>query len=167
MDILKQNYLIMNGQCSASYMVLMPNNLCDLTPFCIDKVLFKKELPVALQVIDVIDELPPAREKLTLIELDGSTPFFLLIPKAPLYLLPLGVKLFFWMEKYSWKRKSKHPLAKKCFTAVFKGGSIINITKAKTSYFRGSVGLLEIYDFNVCHLNFHVLGSPVPFPDTL
>jgi len=60
----------------------------------------------------------------------------------------------------------KHPLANKCFTAGLKSGSIITITRAVTSFFRGSVGLLEIYDFNVSHLKFHVLGNPVPFPDT-
>ena len=42
----------------------------------------------------------------------------------------------------------KHPLAKKYFTAGLKSGSIITITRAVTSFFRGSVGLLEIYDFN-------------------
>ena len=56
-------------------MLLTPNDLFDLTPFGINKVL-NKELPVVLQVIDIMDEMLPAREKLTLIEPDGSTTFF-------------------------------------------------------------------------------------------
>ena len=59
-----------------SNMLLTPNDLCDLTPFGINMVLFNKELPVVLQVIDIMDKLPPAREKVTLIKLDGSTTFF-------------------------------------------------------------------------------------------
>ena len=57
-------------------MLLTPIALCDLTPFGINKVLFNKELPVVLQVIDIMDKSPPARKKVTLIELDGSTTFF-------------------------------------------------------------------------------------------
>ena len=175
-----------------SNVVLTPNDLCDLTPFGINKILFNKELPVALQVIDIIDESPPAREKLTLIEPDGSTTFFfadtqstsLSLASRSKIILPDG-KVFLEEEEHMSTRPvcpllhvsdgvhfvqaiiRKHPLDKKCFTAGLKCGSIINITKAKTSYFRGSVGLLEIYDFNICHLNFHVLGSPVPFPDMM
>ena len=89
-----------------SNMLLTPNDLFDLTPFGINKVLFNKELPVVLQVIDLIDKSPPAREKITFMEPDGSTTYFLLITKALFYHLPPEVKLFFLMEKYSWKRKS-------------------------------------------------------------
>ena len=51
-------------------MLLAPNDLCDLTPFGINKVL-NKELPVVLQVIDIMEETPTAREKVTLIEQIG------------------------------------------------------------------------------------------------
>ena len=54
-----------------SNMCLTPNDLCDLTPFGINKVLFNKELLVVLQMIDINDESPPAREKVTLIMTDG------------------------------------------------------------------------------------------------
>ena len=171
-------------------MLLTPNDLCDLTPFGINKVL-NKELPVVLQVIDIMEEMLPAREKLTLIEPDGSTTFFFTDAQnhavsnatRSKIILPDG-KVYFEEEEHMDTRPvfpllhisdgvhfvqaiiRKHPLAKKCFTAGLKPGSIITITKAVTSFFRGSVGLLEIYDFIVSHSNFHVLGNPVPFPDT-
>ena len=43
-------------------MLLTPNDLCDLTPFGINKVL-NKELPVVLQVIDIMEESPPASQR--------------------------------------------------------------------------------------------------------
>jgi len=170
--------------------LLTPNDLFDLTQFGINKVL-NKELPVVLQVIDIMDEPPPAREKLTLFEPDGSTTFFFAENQNATVsnatrskiVLPDG-KVYVEEEEHMNTRPvfpllhisdgvhfvqaiiRKHPLAKKCFTAGLKCGSIITVTKAKTSFFRGSIGLLEIYDFNVTQLNFEVVGNPVPFPDT-
>ena len=63
-------------------MLLTPNDLCDLTPFGINKVL-NKELPVVLQVIDIMEETLTAREKVTLIEPDGSTTFFFADAQKP------------------------------------------------------------------------------------
>ena len=85
--------------------VTSPNDLYDLTPFGINKVL-NKELPVVLQVIDIMEEMLPAREKLTLIEPDGSTTFFSLTLKTPLYPTPPEAKLSSLMEKSTLKRKS-------------------------------------------------------------
>jgi hypothetical protein len=170
--------------------VTSPNDLYDLTPFGINKVL-NKELPVVLQVIDIMEKTLTAREKVTLIEPDGSTTFFFAEAQNPAVsnaarskiILPDG-KVYLEEEEHMNTRPvfplfhvsdgvhfvqaiiRKHPLANKCFTAGLKSGSIITITRAVTSFFRGSVGLLEIYDFNVSHLKFHVLGNPVPFPDT-
>jgi hypothetical protein len=138
-----------------------------------------------------MEETLTAREKVTMIEPDGSTTFFFAESQNPAVsnatrtkiILPNG-KVYLEEEEHMDTRPvfpllhisdgvhfvqaiiRKHPLAKKCFTAGLKSGSIITITRAVTSFFRGSVGLLEIYDFNVSHLNFHVLGNPVPFPDT-
>ena len=64
--------------------LLTPNDLFDLTQFGINKVL-NKELPVVLQVIDIMDEPPPAREKLTLFEPDGSTTFFFVLTPQKTY----------------------------------------------------------------------------------
>ena len=86
-------------------MLLTPNDLCDLTPFGINKVL-NKELPVVLQVIDIMEKTLTAREKVTLIEPDGSTTFFSLKPKTPLYPTPPETKISSLMEKSTLKRKS-------------------------------------------------------------
>jgi hypothetical protein len=86
-------------------MLLTPNDLCDLTPFGINKVL-NKELPVVLQVIDIMEEMLPAREKLTLIEPDGSTTFFSLTLKTTLYPTPPEAKLSSLMEKSTLKRRN-------------------------------------------------------------
>ena len=171
-------------------MLLTPNDLGDLTPFGINKVL-NKEVPAVLQVIDVLDELFTAKEKLTLLSPDGTTTFFFAdTPNAAVsnatrskIILPDG-KVYVEEEEHMSTRPvfpllhisdgvhfvqaiiRKHPLAKKVFTAGLKCGSIITITKAVTSFFRGHIGLLEIYDFSVLHLNHQVLGNPVPFPDT-
>ena len=150
-----------------------------------------KELPVVLQVIYIMDEPPPAREKLTLLEPDGSTTFFfaenqnaavsnatrskIVLPDGKVYVeeeAHVNTRPVFPLLHISdgvpfvQAIIQKHPLAKKCFTAGLKCGSIITVTKARTSFVCGSVGLLEIYDFNMSHLNFHVLGNPVPFLDT-
>jgi hypothetical protein len=172
-----------------SNLVLTPNELGDLTPFGINKVL-NKELPVVLQVIDIMEDFPTAKEKITLTSPGGTTTYFFADTQSSVgnaarskIVLPDG-NFFFEEEGYVSTRPvfpllhvsdgvhfiqaiiRKHPLAKKCFSAGLKCGSIVVVTKARTSYFRGSIGLLEIYDFNVHHLNFQVLGSPVPFPDT-
>jgi hypothetical protein len=87
-------------------MLLTPNDLCDLTPFGINKVL-NKELPVILQVIDIMEETLTAREKVTMIEPDGSTTFFFsLNPKTLLYPTPPEPKLFSLMEKSTLKRRN-------------------------------------------------------------
>ena len=49
--------------------VTSPNDLYHLTPFGINKVL-NKELPVVLQVIDIMEKTLTAREKVTLMEPD-------------------------------------------------------------------------------------------------
>jgi hypothetical protein len=58
-----------------SNLVLTPNELGDLTPFGINKVL-NKELPVVLQVIDIMEDFPTAKEKITLTSPGGSTTYF-------------------------------------------------------------------------------------------
>jgi hypothetical protein len=60
----------------------------------------------------------------------------------------------------------KHPLAMKCVLAGLKPRSIITVTKAATSWFRGNIAVLEIYDFNVLHDDCPIVGSPCPYKET-